>query len=366
MASLMERLGLKLPIVQAPMAGTATPALAAAVTNAGGLGSIGLGATNSAGAREMIDALRARTNGAFNVNVFCHRPATANAERERAWLSALEPVFRRYGAQPPTVIRELYTSFLADEAMEDLLVEMRPAVVSLHFGLPSARTIGRLKSAGATLFSTATNLEEAEKAAAAGVDAIVAQGYEAGGHRGVFDLEAPDARLGVFALTRLLVSRIPLPVIAAGGIMDGAGIAAVLDLGAELAQLGTAFVGCPESSADDYYRRALFGPGAMATRMTAVVSGRPARCLGNRITALEDDELKGLVAPDYPIAYDAGKALAAAGRAGGEGGFGAQWAGQGAPLARSLPAAELIATLANELAEARTRAGRQAAEAAHA
>ncbi|MBV8682478.1 MAG: nitronate monooxygenase [Caulobacteraceae bacterium] len=356
MASLMQRLGLKLPIVQAPMAGTSTPALAAAVTNAGGLGSIGVGATDSAGARSMVEALRGRTNGAFNVNVFCHRPATADADRERAWLSALEPVFKRYGAQAPAAIGEIYTSFLADEAMQDLLVEMRPAVVSLHFGLPSARTIGRLKSAGVILFSTATNLEEAEKAAAAGVDAIVAQGYEAGGHRGVFDPDAPDAKLGVFALTRLLVSRISLPVIAAGGIMDGAGIAAVLDLGAELAQLGTAFVGCPESNADDYYRRALFGPGAMATRMSAVISGRPARCLANRITALEDEELKGLAIPDYPITYDAGKALAAAGRAGGEGGFGAQWAGQGAPLARSLPAAELVAALARELADARGRA----------
>lgn len=349
----MQRLGVNLPIVQAPMAGVSTPKMAAAVTNAGGLGSIGVGATDAAGAQAMIEAVRALTSGPFNVNVFCHRPATADGARERAWLAALEPVFKRYGATPPTSIREIYTSFVVDDAMEALFVQARPAVVSFHFGLPSARTIGRLKSAGVILFSTATNLEEAEKAAAAGVDAIVAQGYEAGGHRGVLDPGAPDPRLGVLVLTRLLVNRISLPVVAAGGIMDGAGIAAALDVGAELAQLGTAFVACPELSADAFYRQALFGPGALATRMTGAISGRPARCLANRFTGLEDADLKGLDIPDYPIAYDAGKALATAGRAQGEGGFGAQWAGQGAPLARALPAADLVGVLAAELARAR-------------
>jgi nitronate monooxygenase len=170
----------------------------------------------------------------------------------------------------------------------------------------------------------------------------------------VFDPTAPDARLGVMALTRLLVAKTSLPVIAAGGVMDGAGIAAVLDLGAEAAQLGTAFVACPESSADQYYRDALFGPGAAQTQMTALISGREARCLANKFTALKDAELKGVTLPDYPIVYDAGKALAAAAKAKGDGGYGAQWAGQGAPLARALPAAELIATLADELAAARS------------
>jgi nitronate monooxygenase len=355
MGTLLRRLGVRTPIVQAPMAGISTPAMAAAVTNAGALGSIGVGATNAAGARAMIEALRGLSAGPFNVNVFCHRPAVTDQDREHAWLARLEPVFERYGARPPATIGEIYTSFLADEAMVELLAETRPAVVSFHFGLPSANTIARLKAAGIILFSAATNLEEAEQAVAAGADAIVAQGYEAGGHRGVFDPQAPDAQLGVLGLTRLLVSRISVPVIAAGGIMDGAGIAAALDLGAELAQLGTAFVACPESSADQFYRDALFGPGAAMTRMTAAISGRPARCLSNRFTDLEAAELKGLPIPDYPIAYDAGKALAAAGRAQGEGGFGAQWAGQGAPLARALPAAELVAVLAAELAKASGR-----------
>jgi len=171
----------------------------------------------------------------------------------------------------------------------------------------------------------------------------------------LFDPAAPDSQLGVAVLTRLLVGRIAIPVIAAGGIMDGAGIAAMLDLGAVAVQLGTAFIACPESSADADYREALFGPGAAATEMTTLISGRPARCLANRFTALKDAQLRGLAAPDYPIAYDAGKALAAAARARGEGGFGAQWAGQGAPLARAMPAARLVATLAEELRAARAR-----------
>ena len=349
MPSLMKRIGVDLPIVQAAMAGTSTPALAAAVCNAGGLGSIGVGAVDAAGAREMIESLKRLTGRPFNVNVFAHRPAKADRERERDWLNALKPVFQRFDAEPPVALHEIYTSFLADPAMLELFLETRPAVVSFHFGLPPARAIARLKAAGIVLFSSATNLDEAEQAVAAGVDAIVAQGYEAGGHRGVFDPAAPDGQLGVSALTRLLVKRIAIPVIAAGGLMDGAGIAAMLDLGAEAAQLGTAFIACPESSADQPYRDALFGPGASATEMTALISGRPARCLPNAFTALKDGALRGVKIPDYPIAYDAGKALATAGRAKGDGGFGAQWAGQGAPLARAMPAAKLVETLAREL-----------------
>jgi nitronate monooxygenase len=354
MSALLQRIGVELPIIQAPMAGTSTPAMAAAVSDAGGLGSIGVGATNAAGARRMIEEIRRLTDRPFNVNVFVHRPATADAAREAAWLAALEPIFRQYGAAPPATLSEIYISFLADEAMLALFLETRPAVVSFHFGLPPAEVIARLKAAGILLFSTATSLAEAEAALAAGVDAIVAQGYEAGGHRGVFDPGAPDERLGVAALTRRLVDGIAAPVIAAGGLMDGAQIAAMLDIGAEAAQLGTAFIGCPESSADRFHRDALFGPGA-ATEMTALISGRPARCLSNAFTALKHGALEGLTPPDYPTAYDAGKALAAAAKARGEGGFGAQWAGQGARSARAMPAADLVRTLAEELRAARPR-----------
>lgn len=352
MTSLLERIGISLPIVQAPMAGTSTPALAAAVTEAGGLGSIGVGAIDAAGAREAIEAVRSRTHGPFNVNVFCHKPATARSDVERAWLNALRPVFARFDAQPPAAIHEIYESFLADTGMQELLVAARPKVVSFHFGLPAPDVVTRLKAAGIVLLSTATNLAEAQCAAAAGVDAVVAQGIEAGGHRGVFDPGLPDPQLGMLALTRLLVERVELPVIAAGGIMDGAGVAAVLKLGAVAAQLGTAFIACPESSADAHFRAALLGPGAASTAMTAVVSGRPARSLPNAMTVLGESVLAGLEIPDYPIAYDANKALAAAAKAKGTGGFGAQWAGQGAPLARALPAAELMMALAEELKSA--------------
>ncbi|MBC6980378.1 nitronate monooxygenase family protein [Caulobacter sp. 17J80-11] len=352
MTRLLERIGIRLPIIQAPMAGTSTPQMAAAVTKAGALGSIGVGAVKADVARTMIEAIRAATHGPFNVNVFCHAPARADPQRERAWLAALKPLFDGFGAAPPTGLTEIYKSFLVDDDMLDVLLETRPAVVSFHFGLPAPEKIARLKAAGIVLLSTATNLQEAEAAVVAGVDAIVAQGWEAGGHRGAFD-PSSDSRLGLVALTRLLVAKVPLPVIAAGGIMDGAGIAAALDLGAEAAQLGTAFIGCPESSADQHHRDALFSPAAERTEMTALISGRPARCLANRFTALADGALAGVATPDYPIAYDAGKALNAAAKAKGDGGFGAQWAGQGAPLARAMPAAELIQALAEELAAAR-------------
>ena len=181
----------------------------------------------------------------------------------------------------------------------------------------------------------------------AGVDAVVAQGWEAGGHRGMFDPDADDDRLGMAALTRLLVLRSGLPVVAAGGLMDGRGVRAALNLGAVAAQLGTAFIACPESAADAAYRQALTSEAAYHTTLTRAVSGRPARCLRNRFTELGAQTTTAV--PDYPVAYDAGKALNAAAKAVGEYGFGAQWAGQGAPLARSLPAADLIAALVAEM-----------------
>ncbi|MFT4045760.1 MAG: nitronate monooxygenase [Solimonas sp.] len=341
-----QPLGIEHPIIQAPMAGTSTPALAAAVSNAGALGSIALGASNAAQAREAIRATRALTARPFNVNLFCHRPAQADAAREAAWLNYLAPWFAEFGATPPGALREIYTSFLADPALQALLLEEKPAVASFHFGLPPAAYVAALKQAGITTLATATNLAEARAIENAGIDAIVAQGWEAGGHRGVFE-PAHDARFGTFALTRTLALRCGIPVIAAGGIMDGAGIRAALDLGASAAQLGTAFVACPESSADAAYRAALLAPGAR-TAVTAAISGRPARGLVNRFIA-EIDATGAPPPPDYPFVYDAGKALNAAARARGENAFGAQWAGQGVALARALPAAELVATLVQEL-----------------
>ncbi len=352
MTGLLERLKIDAPIIQAPMAGTSTPALAAAVSNAGALGSIAVGAMDAIEARASIEAVRAATNRAFNVNVFCHTPAQHDSAREQTWLEALAPTFAAYGAEPPKVLRPIYSSFVEDDAMLRAFIELRPPVVSFHFGLPGPDRILELREAGCLLFSTATNLAEALAAQAAGVDAVVAQGAEAGGHRGVFTPGPSDTWLGTMALTRLLVRRLGVPAIASGGIMDGAGIAAALTLGAAAAQLGTAFIACPESSADQAYRAALFGSGAAHTVMTSAISGRPARCLPNRFVEL-GQKLDAEV-PDYPIAYDAGKALNAAARATGEGGYGAQWAGQGAPLARALPAAALVGKLRDELREART------------
>jgi nitronate monooxygenase len=202
------------------------------------------------------------------------------------------------------------------------------------------------------LIASATNLAEAKTIAGAGLDGVIAQGYEAGGHRGVFDPDSRDDRIGTFALTRLLVAALEIPVIAAGGIMDGAGIAAALQLGAAAALLGTAFVGCPESMADAGYRAALTGDAAHHTVMTRAISGRPARCLPNKFTAL-GESVDASQIPAYPIAYDAGKSLHAAAKSKAEFGFGAQWAGQGAPLSRPLPAQQLVEQLARELSATR-------------
>lgn len=343
--TIIGSLGLSIPVVQAPMAGVATPALAAAVSNAGGLGSIGIGATDAVGARTMIEELRSQTERAFNVNLFVHEPAIVDIEREAAWIDWLAPLFAEFDAEPPKKLTPLFNSFAEDADKLAVLLETAPPVVSFHFGLPSAQTLSALRARNITMFATATSLAEARAIEAAGIDAIVAQGIEAGGHRGVFDPAAPDDVLGTVALTRLLVKETGLPVIAAGGIMDGAGIPAALDLGAVAAQLGTAFITCPESAANEAYRTAIAGDGAYHTRLTSLISGRPARLLGNRFAELVEDRRP----PSFPIAFDAGRALNLAAAARGEHGFGVHWAGQGAPLARMMPAKTLIETLGKEL-----------------
>jgi nitronate monooxygenase len=349
--TLLEMLRIDLPIIQAPMAGVSSPAMAAAVSNAGALGSIGVGATDAEGAHRMIAAFRERSKRSLNVNVFCHMPATSDNTLEAAWLEHLRPHFERFGAKPPLRIGEIYRSFVNDDAMLAALVADKPRVVSFHFGVPAAQRIRALREQGIVLLASATSITEARAVVKAGVHAVVAQGYEAGGHRGVFDPDAEDDCLGTMALTRLLVRQLDVPVISAGGIMDGSGIAAALHLGASAAQLGTAFIACNESDADAGYRAALAGDAANHTVMTRAISGRAARCLRNQFTLLGASILPRQI-PSYPIAYDAGKALNAAAQAAHEAGYGAQWAGQGAPLVRKLPAAELVAVLAEELAKA--------------
>lgn len=345
--SLVKRLGIVYPIIQAPMAGTSTPALAAAVSNAGGLGSIGVGAVNPEQARTMIRQTREKTSKPFNVNLFTHEDPAADAPRNTAWVSFLRKEFDRFGGTPPTSLNAIYPSFKGDKAMLEMLLQEKPPVVSFHFGLPSADIIKALKSTGAVLIATATNVDEARAIEEAGLDAIVAQGIEAGGHRGMFDPSAPDDELGTLALTRILVATSKLPIIAAGGIMDGAGIKAVLDLGAAAAQLGTAFIPCPESSAPAAHKEALVGAPGQHTRLVTVVSGRPARSVASRWTELACDTDAPFIAP-YPSAYDVGKQLHALASAKGDTSYGAFWAGQGAPLARSMGAAELMRTLVTE------------------
>jgi nitronate monooxygenase len=347
-AHLLELLKIELPIVQAPMAGISPPAMAAAVSDAGGLGSIGVGAAGVAGGRKMIAEVRARSAKPLNVNVFAHRPARKDAAKEKSWIERLQPCFEQLGSAPPQALDEIYTSFAVDDAMLAMLIDERPTVVSLHFGLADPVRLGALREAGIVLIATATSVAEARLAAAAGVHAIVAQGYEAGGHRGMFDPDAPDDQLGTMALTRILARTIDLPIIAAGGIMDGGGVSAAMSLGAAAAQLGTAYVATDESLADEGYRAALFSDAANHTIMTRAISGRPARSLANHFTQL-GAAIEDAAIPAYPIAYDLGKALHAAGKKTGEFGYGAQWAGQGAPLARKMSAGALTRAIASEM-----------------
>lgn len=348
---LLSRLDVRLPIIQAPMAGISTPALAAAVTNSGGLGSIGIAAMTPAQASDAIEETRRLTSGAFNVNVFCHAPVGVDPNQETEWLRYLSPIFQEFGEEPPSSLKLPYKSFQEDDEMLSALLDVKPAVVSFHFGVPSSGKIRALKEAGILLLATATNLDEAEQIVALELDGVVAQGIEAGGHRGTFHADQRDEQLGTISLTRLLVCKLSLPVIAAGGIMDGAGVASVLSLGATAAQLGTAFVACPESAADAGYREALASNRPVETVMTRAISGRLARGLRNRFTDMGEASSCPDV-PAYPFPYFVGKALHAAAKRQGSFLFAARWAGQGAALTRALPASSLMKLLADELDEA--------------
>ena len=348
---LLSMLNIRYPIIQAPMAGVSTPALAAAVSEAGGLGSIAVGTFTAQQAGSAIAAYRDKSNAPFNVNVFTHAPAVSDPGREAAWLDWLRPHFARFGAQPPETLSEIYRSFLDDEAMFELLLAERPAVVSFHFGLPRQDWIDALKDAGIVLFTTATSLDEALQIEAAGIDVIVAQGIEAGGHRGVFDPAAPDAALPTFTLLRELHGKVKLPLVAAGGIMDGRAIRAALELGASAVQLGSAFIACPESSAPPHHR-ALIEQAAQGADLhsehTAVISGRPARGIVNRLfTEIGAPGHPPL--PDYPIAYDAAKALHAVAISKGNQDYSVNWGGSNFAQARSMPAGELVAALVAEM-----------------
>ncbi|WBU56426.1 NAD(P)H-dependent flavin oxidoreductase [Paracoccus sediminicola] len=333
---LLAKIGMRVPVVQAPMAGITTPALAAAVANAGGLGSLGVAAQDAERARQDIRAVRAQTSARFNVNVFCHAPPRRDAQKERDWLDGLAPDFGRFGAAAPDQLTSGYTPFAEDDAMLQMLLEERPGVVSFHFGLPDAGRVAALRESGAVLLGSATNLADALKIRAAGLDGIVAQGWQAGGHRGLFDANGPDERLETMELLSALTEA-GLPLIAAGGIMTREDVQAALDAGAVAAQCGTAFLVADEAGTSDPHRAALAGG---QTRMTRAISGRQARGVENIISSRDDSN-----APDYPLPYSALKALHAAASAQGEHGYGPFWAGTGCARAEPGGAAEILSRL---------------------
>ncbi|WP_235931205.1 NAD(P)H-dependent flavin oxidoreductase [Paracoccus xiamenensis] len=334
---LLERIGVAVPVVQAPMAGVTTPALAAAVANAGGLGSLGVAAMDAARAGQEVRQTRALTAARFNVNVFCHRPPRRDAAQEAAWLDALAQDFARFGVAPPAALEDGYRPFALDPDMLAMLLAEKPGVVSFHFGLPPADQIAALKDSGAVLLGSATNLADAQKIVAAGLDGIVAQGWQAGGHRGLFDENGPDERLETLDLLAVLKD-VGLPLIGAGAIMSRADVQAVLAAGAVAAQCGTAFPVADEAGTSAAHRAALAGG---ATRMTRAISGRPARGVENLISSRDDS-----AAPDYPLPYSALKALHGVAAKAGENGYGPFWAGTECARAQAGMAAEILARLA--------------------
>lgn len=334
---ILARLEMRVPVIQAPMAGVSTPALAAAVSTAGGLGSLGLAAMTGAEAARAIAETRGLTDRPFGVNLFCHQPQARDPAAEARWLDQLAPHFARVGAEPPKSLTPGYPSVLESDALLAAVLAAPPALVTFHFGLPRPDQIAALRERGCLLGATATSEAEARRIRDAGLDLVVAQGWQAGGHRGIFDPDGPDERLDTLALVRRLVP-LGLPVVAAGEIMDAADSRRALAAGAVAVQCGTAFLLAPEAATSPAHRAALSHGG---TAMTRAISGRPARCCANDFTALSDEE-----APGYPVTYAAGKALDAAARARGVSHYGAHWAGTGCARAVARPAADTLAALA--------------------
>lgn len=334
------------------MAGVSTPELVAAISNNGGLGSLGLGSSSVDHALAQIRRTRESTIQSFNVNFFCHERARFRQEINQTWLEHLRRHFLDQHVEPPTELHEIYRPIDDNEAMVDMLLHEKPRVVSFHFGLPAVETIRSLQGYGARVLVSVTSLHEGQIAQSAGVDAVVAQGYEAGGHRGNFDASIDDA-ISLTPLLQILVDKLEVPIIAAGGIMNGRGISAALAHGAIGAQLGTAFLLCPEAGTTAGHRKALKSPAACNTTITRAISGRPARGITgifqNQIEPVDRAQI-----PDYPIAYDAAKRLNAAAQARNNLSYLPNWAGQAAALCRELPAAQLIECLVNELAQSRT------------
>jgi len=346
---LCDKLGIRLPIIQAPMAGgTSTPELVAAVSQAGGLGSFGFAYAQPETMQRDVEAVRARTHLPFNLNLFASPASGAIApDAQRGAIDAVAGYFTELGLPQPEPVRPPYVPDL--DAQFAAAEDMRPPVLTFHLGDMRAERIRRFQSLGVKIGGSATCVAEAQRLEALGVDFIIAQGAEAGGHRGTYLRNPYDAMTGTFALVRLIVRKVRTPVVAAGGIMDGAGVAAALALGAQAAQLGTAFIPCPESGAARVHKERLLAAREDETLVTEKFSGKPARGLANRFMR----EMARSAAPQ--LAFPAqnaltGKLRAAAAKAGNPD-FVAMWAGQAVALSRALSAAELVATLEAEALE---------------
>ena len=341
--TLRQLLGVGLPIIQAPMAGVQGSALAIAVSNAGGLGSLPCAMLGLDTMRNELAAITAQCNNPFNVNFFCHVPPLPNVEREGAWRGVLAPYYKEFGIDVDTIPSGPGRIPFGSEAA-DVLSEFKPAVVSFHFGLPSPVLVERVKGWGTKVLSSATTVEEALWLEAHGVDAIIAQGLEAGGHRGMFLSEDLSTQVGTFALVPQIVREVRLPVIAAGGIADAKGVASAIALGAVGVQLGTAYLLCPEATTSAVHRAALKSGAARHTALTNVFTGRPARGIVNRI--MRELGPVSPTAPAFPLATSAIAPLRAKAEGRGSGDFSPLWSGQNASGCKEMPAAQLTRELA--------------------
>jgi nitronate monooxygenase len=341
---LCQLLGIEHPIIQAPMAGSATPALAAAVSNAGGLGSLGCSEMTLDELAAHVADLRNRTNRLFNLNFFTHpAPRLDHAIFTRA-RERLLPWYRRLGLADPAMAASPQGPGFDEERLA-LLLTLKPRVVSFHFGVPAPTLMAALKGAGILLMSTATNVAEARALAEAGVDVVIAQGWEAGGHRGSHRPRAPADGVGTLALVPQIADAVDLPVVAAGGIGDGRGIAAAFALGAAGVQIGTGFLSCPEAGTDSVRRSMLRNATEADTMMTNAFSGRAARAVRSAY-ASEMDRIQ-IDLPDFPSMYDLSVPLL---RSTEPSEVSFLLYGQAARLNRELPAAELVARYVEEAA----------------
>jgi len=341
---LAEFLGIDVPIIQAPMAGVQGSALAIAVCNAGGLGSLPAAMLGADALRTELQAMRAGTTRPFNVNFFCHQPPPPDAAREARWRALLLPYFAELGIDPGVIAAGPGRLPFGAEAAT-VLEEFEPAVVSFHFGLPPPELLARVRRWGAKIMSSATTVEEARWLEARGVDAVIAQGLEAGGHRGSFLLDGLAGQAGTFALLPQVVDAVKVPVIAAGGIADARGVAAAVALGAAGAQLGTAYLLCDEATTSPVHRASLESEAARSTALTNLFSGRPARGIVNRLMR-ELGPMNG-AAPSFPLASAALAPLRAKAEREGRGDFSPLWAGQNTSGCRKGPAAALTRALAS-------------------